>query len=104
MTALYISHVETHTDDFGRQFTILTQEIVSEINEYEEQIFLGVIKELDEKEGVVEYCNSDYTELNVFGNAVNRAISIVNSVAGVNLIAPIDEICNGWLYRVEIKY
>ena len=104
MTTLYISHIETHTDDLGRFVTTLTQEIMSKINEHEEQILLGVIKEMDEIEGVVECCNSDYTEFDVFGNAVKKAINTINAIAGVIYLAPITEINEGWLYRVEIEY
>ena len=104
MTILYISHIEVHTDNLGRYVTTLTQEVMSKINEHEEQIFLGIIKEIDEVEDVVEYHNSDYTEFDVLGSAVNKAISTVNEIAGVTYIAPVTEINNGWLYRVEIEY
>lgn len=104
MTTLYVSKIETHTDDLGRFVTTLTQEIMSKINEHEEQILVGVIQELHEQDEVMEYCNSDFTEFDVLGVAVNKAINTINTIAGVTYLAPITEIKDDEMYRVEIEY
>lgn len=104
MTTLYISKMETFTDDLGRFVTILTQEIMSKINEHEEQILVEVIQELHKQDGVMEYCNSNFTEFDVLGVAVNKAINIINTIAGVTYLAPITEIKDDEMYRVEIEY
>ena len=104
MTTLYISKMETFTDDLGRYVTTLTQEIMSKINEHEEQLLVGTIQELNERDGVMEYCNSDFTEFDVLGVAVNKAINTINTIAGVTYLAPITEIKDDEMYRVEIEY
>ena len=104
MTTLYISKMETFTDDLGRYVTTLTQEIMSKINEHEEQLLVGTIQELNERDGVMEYCNSGFTEFDVLGVAVNKAINTINTIAGVTYLAPITEIKDDEMYRVEIEY
>ena len=104
MTVLYISEVTTDTDDLGRWVTTLTQEVMCKINNYEEKIFLDTLRQLDEGTGCISYRNSDDTELEVWGNAVKKAISTVNSVANHEVLAPVTEIYDGSLYRIEIEY
>ena len=104
MTVLCISKMETFTDDLGRYVTTLTQEIMSKINEHEEQILVGTVQELHKQDGVMEYCNSNFTEFDVLGIAVNKAIENINNVAGVTYLAPTTEIKDDEIYRVEIEY
>ena len=107
MTTLYISHMDVSVDNLGRLVTTLAQEIISKINEHEERIFIDTLCELDGEEGdgeFIQYHNDNYTELDVFGEAVNKAIDTVNSVAKHTLLAPVTEIKDDQLYRVEIEY
>ena len=104
MTTLYVSHVNVEQDNLGRWVTTLTQEIMTKINEHEEQILIGTIKEINEQEEVVAYCNDDYTEFDVLGSAINKAIQTINSIAGVTFIAPVTKIDEEELYKVEIEY
>ena len=104
MTVLYISEVTTDTDDLGRWVTTLTQEVMCKINNYEENIFLDTLRQLEETTECISYRNDNDTELEVWGNAVKKAMETVNSVAGHKLLAPVTEIYDGSLYRIEIEY
>lgn len=104
MTVLYISHMNVHTDDLGRYVTTLTQEVFVKVNQMEEDIFKNTLIEVDENEGCIEYHNDYYSEIDVSGNGVNKAIETVNKVAGHTLIAPVTSISNNEIYRVEFEY
>ena len=107
MTVLYISHMKVEQDELGRWVTTLTQEIMCKINTYEERLFISTLAELDAEEGngeYIEYHREDYSELDVKGIAVKKAIDTINSVNRVIHLAPITEIHDNALYRVEIEY
>ena len=104
MTVLYISHMNVSTDDLGRYVTILTQEVVVKINQTEENIFLDVLRQVDEQEGCIEYNNDLWEEIDCSGYGVNKAIETVNRLAGHTLIAPVTEISNNEIYRIEIEH
>ena len=104
MTVLYISHMNVSQDDLGRYVTTLTQEVMVKINQTEEDIFLDVLRQVDEQEGCIEYNNDLWEEIDCSGYGVNKAIETVNKLAGSNLINPVTSISNNELYRVEIEH
>lgn len=104
MTTLNISHMKVHTDDLGRYVTTLTQEVMVKINQTEEDLFISVLKEIDEQDNCIEYHNEDYSEIDVSGYGVNKAIETINSIAKHTFIAPVTEISNNEIYRVDIEY
>ena len=104
MTTLYVSHIETSTDELGRFVTTLTQEIYVKVNELEEDIFKDVIKQVNEAEGIIDFNTSDYSVIEVQGYAVQKAIDTVNKVAEHVLIAPVTKIEEDELYKVEFDY
>lgn len=104
MTVLYISHMNVSTDDLGRYVTTLTQEVMVKINQTEENIFLDVLRQVDEQEGCIEYNNDLWEEIDCSGYGVTKAIETVNRLAGHTLIAPVTEISNNELYRIEIEH
>lgn len=103
MTILYISELKVHQDDLGRYVTTLTQEVMVKVNQAEETMFLDTLKFMDEGNDYIEYNRND-EELDVLGVAVNKAIECVNGLTGHTLIAPITEIKNDQLYKVELEY
>lgn len=104
MTTLYISELKVNQDDLGRYVTTLTQEVFVKVNQAEEDLFVATLDEVDENEGCIEYHNDYYSEIDVSGNGVNKAIETVNKVAGHTLIAPVTSISNNEIYRVEFEY
>ena len=106
MTVLYISKNEWHTDELGRFITVLTQEVHSKINMNEEDIFLGVLRELDDEHDneVIEYHDDSWENLDVHGWAVNKAIEAVNKVAKRTILAPVTKIHEAGTYRIEIEH
>ena len=104
MTILYISDLKVHQDDLGRYVTTLTQEIMVKVNQAEEIMFLDTLKLMDDVEGCIEYNNDDWTEMDVMGYAVNRAIEGVNGLTGHTLIAPVTKIEDTNLYRIEFEH
>ena len=104
MTVLYISHMNLHTDELGRYVTTLTQEVMVKVNQAEETMFLDTLRLIDDTEGCIEYNNDDWTEIDVSGYAVNKAIQCVNGLTGHTLIAPVTNISDNEIYRVEIEY
>lgn len=104
MTTLFVEHMQTHTDDLGRFITTLTQEITVSVNSYEEKIFVDTLMQVDEQEGCIEYHNEDYSQLEVSGYGVNKAIKVINDIAGHTLLAPVTTIENNELYKVEFLY
>ena len=107
MATLYISHMNVTTDHLNRFVTTLTQEILAKINEHEERIFIDTLCEIDRMDDdgeIIQYHNEDYTEIDVFGDAVKKAIDTVNSVAKHTLLAPITEIHENELYRIEFEH
>ena len=106
MTTLYISHMKVHTDDLGRYVTTLTQEVMVKINQTEEDVFVDVLKQVDEQSGCedISYNNDNFTVIDVSGYAINKAIETVNNIAQHTLIAPVTEIKGKEMYRVEIEY
>ena len=103
MATLYVSHLAVSQDELGRYITTLTQEIVSKINSHEEQILIRTLLELDEQEGCIEYHNNNYSELDVRGTAVQKAINVINKVAGQELLKPVTKIDSEALYRIEVE-
>lgn len=107
MTVLYISELKVHQDDLGRYVTTLTQEVMAKINANEERIFIDTLVELDSNEGdgeYIQYHRDDYSELDVQGIAIKKAMDTINSINKVIHLAPITEIHDNDLYRVEIEY
>ena len=104
MTVLYISELKVHQDDLGRYVTTLTQEVFVKVNQVEEDLFKNTLIEVDENEGCIEYHNDYYSEIDVSGFGVNKAIETVNNVAGHTLIVPVTSISNNEIYRVEFEY
>ena len=106
MTVLYISELKVHQDDLGRYVTTLTQEVMVKVTQAEEDIFVDVLKQLDEQEDCIEYTNEgeNCTEIEARGYAVNKAIEVVNNVAKHTLLAPITKIEDDNLYRIEFEH
>lgn len=104
MTILTISHMDTHTDELSRVVTTLTQEVFVKVNQSEEDLFKSTLIEVDENEGCIEYHNDGYSEIDVSGYGVSKAIDTVNSIANHTLIAPVTSISNNEIYRVEFEY
>lgn len=104
MTVLYISHMNVSQDDLGRYVTTLTQEVMVKINQTEEDIFLDVLRQVDEQEGCIEYNNDLWEEIDCSGYGVNKAIETVNNIAKHTLIAPVTEISNNEIYRIELEH
>lgn len=104
MTVLYISHMNLHQDELGRYVTTLTQEVMVKVNQAEETMFLDTLRLVDDTEGCIEYNNDDWTEIDVSGYAINKAIQCVNGLTGHTLIAPVTNISDNEIYRVEFEY
>lgn len=106
MTILTISHMDTHTDKLSRVVTTLTQEVFVKVNQSEEDTFKSILRQVDEESGCedISYNNDDWTDVEVSGYAVNKAIETVNSIANHTLIAPITEIDDKGLYEVRFIY
>ena len=102
MTTLYISHMAVNVDNLGRYVTTLTQEVMVKINQQEEDLFLSTIRAGDGIIGDVEYDNND--TLDVSGSLVDVAIKSVNNTVKHTLIAPITEIKDDQLYRIEFEH
>jgi hypothetical protein len=103
MTILSISELKVHQDDLGRYVTTLTQEVFVKVNQAEEDLFVAT---LDEQEDCIEYSDEgeNCTTIEARGYAINKAIEVVNNVAEHTLIAPITEIENDNLYRIEFEH
>ena len=104
MTILYISELKVHQDDLGRYVTTLTQEVMVKVNQAEETMFLDTLRLIDDTEGCIEYNNEDWSELDVSGYGLNKAIECVNGLTGHTLISPVTSIENNELYRVELEH
>ena len=104
MTVLYISHMNVSQDNLGRYVTTLTQEVMVKVNQAEETMFLDTLRLIDDTEGCIEYNNEDWSELDVSGYGLNKAIECVNGLTGHTLISPVTYIENNELYRVELEH
>ena len=106
MTILVISHMDTHTDKLSRIVTTLTQEVFVKVNQAEEDIFVDVLKQVDEQSGCedISYNNYNWSDIEVSGYAVNKAIETINNIAGHTLIAPVTEINDKDMYEVRFIY
>ena len=101
MVATIISHMDVNTDSLGRFVTTLTQEIVTSINQHEEKVFIDVLLQVDEQTGCIEYHNDDYSQIEVTGYGVEKAIETVNSIASYRVLNPTTSIDKEELYKVE---
>ena len=107
MTVLYISHMKVKQDELGRWVTTLTQEVMAKINPYAERTFINTLLQIDENEECIEFQREDYSELDVRGFAIQKAIDTVNGIGKLGEVAPIKPITTidkDAIYRVEIEY
>lgn len=104
MAVLHISQMNVSQDDLGRYVTTLTQEVIVRVNQTEEDIFLDVLRQVNEQGGCIEYNNDLWEEIDCSGYGVNKAIETVNNVVEYALITPVTKISNNEIYRIEIEH
>ena len=106
MTVLTISHMDVSHDELGRVVTTLTLEVMIKVNQTEEDTFKSVLRQVDEESGCedISYNNDDFSDIEVSGYAVNKAIETINSIAEHTLIAPVTEVKNEDMYEVRFIY